>query len=101
MLAVGTVPWLRQKLRRPGATDTERSLSLMAASRSILLGVGILALRFAGQREALAGLLAGDGALQLFDVFHALALRKRSVAILPAILGLLDAGASFVLLTQP
>jgi hypothetical protein len=38
-LAVLTVPWLLQKTRRADATETERSLTWMVGSRSILLGL--------------------------------------------------------------
>jgi len=97
-LAALTVPWLLQKVRRAGATESERSLVLMIASRSILLGLAMLALGFANRREALGWVLLGDGLLQLFDALHAVALRKRTVAALPAILCVLDGLAGIVLL---
>jgi hypothetical protein len=40
----------------------------------------------------------GDGLLQLFDALLALALRKRAVAVLPAILCVLDGLAGVALL---
>jgi len=46
-LAVLTVPWLLQKVRRADATESERSLVLMIASRSILLGLAMVALGLA------------------------------------------------------
>lgn len=97
-LAALTVPWLLQKVRRADATESERSLVLMIGSRSILLGLAIVVLGFMNRREALGWLLIGDGLLQLFDALHALALRKRSVAVLPAALCVLDALAGITLL---
>ena len=97
-MAALTVPWLVQKLRRADATESERSLVLMIGSRSILLGIAILALGFANRRETLGGVLIGDGLLQLFDALHALALRKRTVAVLPAALCVLDGLAGITLL---
>src|SRR4030095_2035712 len=95
-LAALTVPWLLQKLRRPDATESERSLVLMIGSRSILLGLAILALGFANRREMLGWVLIGDGLLQLFDALHAIALRKRTVAVLPAALFVLDGLAGII-----
>jgi hypothetical protein len=98
MLAVLSVPWLAQKLRRPDATPSERSLAWMAGSRAILLGVAILVLSFGKRRDALAWVLLGDGVLQLFDTLQALGQRKRALAALPAILCLLDGWAGIVLM---
>src|SRR3954462_2414036 len=81
-LAVLTVPWLLHKVRRADATESERSLVLMIASRSILLGVAIVVLGFANRREPLGWVLVGDGLLQLFDALHAFASGKRTVAVL-------------------
>lgn len=97
-LAALTVPWLRQKIRRAEATEAERSLVLMAASRSILLGLVMLALGLSNRRNALGWVLIGDASLQLFDALHALAMRKRAVAALPAILCVLDGLAALALL---
>ena len=93
-----TVPWLLQKVRRADATESERSLVLMIGSRSILLGIAIVALGFTNRRETLGGVLIGDGLLQLFDALHAIALRKRTVAVLPAVLCVLDGLAGITLL---
>jgi len=98
MLTALTVPWVAQKIRRADATESERSLALMAGSRSILLGIGILALWLTNRREALAWALLGDGVLQLFDTLLALAQRKRTLAVLPAILCLLDGCAGVTLM---
>src|SRR3954452_13615300 len=85
-LAALTVPWLLHKVRRTDATESERSLVLMIGSRSILLGLAIVALGVTNRREALGWVLIGDGLLQLFDALLALALRKRTVAVVPAAL---------------
>ena len=97
-LAALTVPWLLQKVRRADVTESERSLVLMIGSRSILLGLAIVALGLTNRREALGWVLIGDGLLQLFDALHALALRKRTVAVLPAALCVLDGLAAIALL---
>jgi hypothetical protein len=98
MLTALAVPWLLQKVRRADATESERSLALMAASRTILLGLGIVTLWLTNRQEALAWVLLGDGLLQLFDALLALAKRKGTVAVLPAVLCLLDGGAGIALM---
>ena len=97
-LAALTVPWLLQKVRRADVPESERSLVLMIASRSILLGLAIVALGVTNRREPLGWVLIGDGLLQLFDALLALALRKRTVAVLPAALCVLDGLAGITLL---
>jgi len=97
-LAVLTVPWVLQKLRRPDATESERSLLLMIGSRSILLGLAIAALGIAGRRVALGWVLIGDAALQLFDALHAMACGKRTLTVLPAALCVLDGVAGVILM---
>ena len=97
-LAALTVPWLLQKVRRADATDSERSLVLMIGSRSILLGLAIVALGFTKRRETLGWVLIGDGLLQLLDALHAIAQGKRTVAVLPAALCVLDGVAGIILL---
>jgi hypothetical protein len=97
-LAALTVPWLLQKVRRADATESERSLVLMISSRSILLGLAIMALGFTNRRETLGWVLIADGLLQLFDALHALAQRKRIVAVLPAALCVLDGLAGITLI---
>src|SRR5260370_2441321 len=57
-LAALTVPWLLQKVRRADATESERSLVLMIGSRSILLGLAIVAL---GQARSLAAARGHSG----------------------------------------
>jgi|GEM_PF-6057365 len=97
-LALFTVPWLLHKLRAVDVTEGERSLVLMVGSRSVLLGVALCALGLLGRREPLGWVLAADGLLQLFDALHALSVGKRSLAILPAVLCVLDGWASVTLL---
>jgi hypothetical protein len=97
-LAALTVPWLLQKVRRADAAESERSLVLMIGSRSILLGLAIVALGLANRRVALGWVLIGDGLLQLFDTLLAIALRRRTVAVLPAVLCVLDGLAGVILL---
>jgi len=97
-LAALTVPWLLQKVRRADATESERSLVLMIGSRSILLGLAMMALGLMNRREALGWVLVGDGLLQLFDALHAVALGKRTVAVLPTVLCVLDGWAAVTLL---
>src|SRR5258708_36957327 len=86
-LAALTVPWLLQKVRRADATESERSLVLMIGSRSILLGLAMVALVVTNRRETLGWVLIGDGAPQLFGPRHALGLRKPAVGRLPASFG--------------
>lgn len=97
-LAALTVPWLLGKVRRADATESERSLALMLSSRSILLGLAIVALGFRNEREALGWVLLADGLLQLFDALHAVAQGKRTVAALPAALCVLDGLAGIALI---
>jgi len=98
MLTAVTVPWAVRKMRRADATEFERSLLLMVGSRTILLGLGMLALWLTGRREALAWTLMGDGALQLFDALMAVVQRKRTLAALPFVLFLLDGWAAITLM---
>jgi hypothetical protein len=97
-LAALTVPWAVHKLRRADATESERSLVLMIGSRSILLGLAIMLLGFTSGRDMLGWVLISDGLLQLFDALHALTLGKRSVAVLPTALCVLDGLAGVILL---
>lgn len=98
-LAVLTVPWVLQKLRRADSAEAERSLVLMIGSRSIMFGVVIVVLGLANRRGTLGWALLADGLLQLFDALLAVFLRKRTVAILPAALCVLDGLAGLILLT--
>ena len=98
MLTAVTVPWVVRKMRRPDAAESERSLLLMVASRTILLGLGMVALWLTKRREALAWTLLGDAALQLFDVINALVGGKRTLAVMPAVLCFLDGWAGITLM---
>jgi len=82
----------------PGSSgEPARSLGLVFASRTILLGTALLALAIRRKREALAWVLFADAALQVFDTGMALAMDKGAVAILPAALGVLDVWAGITL----
>jgi hypothetical protein len=70
----------------------------MFASRTILLGVALAFLAIKAKRKGLAWLLLADAALQLFDTGMALATHKGALAVLPAVIGGLDAWAGVVLL---
>src|SRR5947208_2955139 len=74
----------------PGSSvEPARSLALMFASRTILLGVALVALTIRRSR-ALPYVLFADAALQVFDTGLALAMHKGAVAAMPVALGLLD-----------
>jgi hypothetical protein len=97
-LAGLTVPWLLQKVRRADATESERSLVLMMGSRSILLGLALVTLALMNRTETLGWVIIGDGLLQLFDTLLAIVLGKRTLAVLPASLCVLDGLAGVILL---
>jgi len=80
------------------STEPARSLGLVFASRSILLGLVLVVLGLRRAREGLAWVLLADAALQLFDTGMALATNKGALAILPAALGVVDAWAGLFLL---
>jgi len=96
MLTLVTVPWARQKMST--VATLERSLVLMVASRTILLGLAMLVLALTGRRAALAWVLLADAALQLFDAGAAVAQRKRKLAAMPLVLCLLDGWAGLTLM---
>lgn len=78
----------------PGSsTEPARSLALVFASRTILLGVAFIALALLRQRSALAWVFFADAALQVFDTGLAIAMHKGAVAAMPALIGILDAMA--------
>ena len=83
----------------PGSSaEPARSLGLIFASRTILLGVVIVALVLKRKRQGLAWVLFADAALQVFDTGMALAMSKGAMAVLPIALGAIDAWAGRVLL---
>jgi hypothetical protein len=80
------------------STEPARSLALVFASRTILLGIVLVVLAIRRRREGLAWVLLADAALQLFDTGMALATHKGALAILPAALGAMDVWAGLFLL---
>jgi hypothetical protein len=83
----------------PGSSsEPAHSLAVMFASRTILLGLALAVLALRAKRKGLAWLLLADAALQLFDTGMALATHKGVLAVLPAMIGGLDAWAGVVLL---
>jgi hypothetical protein len=83
----------------PGSsTEPARSLALVFASRTILLGAVLVALAITRKHKGLAWVLLADAALQLFDTGMALATSKGALAILPAALGAMDVWAGLYLL---
>jgi hypothetical protein len=83
----------------PGSSaEPARSLALVFASRTILLGIVFIVLAVGRKREGLGWIFLADAALQLFDTGLALATGKGAVAILPLGLGGLDVWAGLYLL---
>jgi hypothetical protein len=79
------------------SSEPARTLALVFASRTILLGVALVVLAMARKREGLAWVLFADAALQLFDTGMAVVTHKQALAVLPAALGVLDVWAGLVL----
>jgi hypothetical protein len=78
----------------PGSSvEPARTLALMFASRTILLGVVLAGLAIAGKREALGWVLVADAVLQVFDTAMAIVMGKGAVAVAPALLCALDVWA--------
>lgn len=77
-----------------------RTLALMFASRTIVLGIALAVLALGRKREALGWVLLADGALQVFDTGMALATDKGALALAPAVLAALDAWAGVALLRR-
>ena len=85
----------------PGSsTEPARSLALMFASRTILLGAALVIATIAGRRKGVGWLLFADPALQVFDTGLALAMHKYNVVVLPAALGALDVWAGRALVAK-
>jgi cytochrome bd-type quinol oxidase subunit 2 len=83
----------------PGSsTEPARSLALIFASRTILLGIVFVVLAIRRRREGLAWVFFADAALQLFDTGMAFATHKGALAVLPAVLGAIDMWAGLFLL---
>jgi hypothetical protein len=87
-----------EKSMAGSSTEPARSLALIFASRTILLGIVLVVLAIRRRREGLAWVLLADAALQLFDTGMALATHKGALAVLPAALGAMDVWAALVLL---
>ena len=82
----------------PGSTtEPARRLALIVVSRTMLLGFMLAGLAVKRSRGALAWVLFVDGALQLADTGASVSMGS-AAAVLPAILGVLDALAGRVLL---
>jgi hypothetical protein len=83
----------------PGSSaEPARSLALMFAGRTILLGIVLVGLAIGRKREGLGWVLLADAVLQVFDTGMALATAKGALALLPAALGALDVWAGLLLL---
>jgi len=87
-----------EKLIAGSSTEPARTLALMFASRTILLGIAFAVLVIRGKREGVAGLLLADAALQLFDTGMALMTHKGALAVLPAVIGVIDVWAGLFLM---
>jgi hypothetical protein len=87
-----------EKVLPGSSSEPARSIALVFASRTILLGIALVALAIGGKREGLAWVLFADAALQVFDTGMALMTHKGAVAALPAALGAIDAWAGLALL---
>lgn len=82
----------------PGSSvEPARSYALVFASRSVLLGLVMIALAVKRKREALAWVFVADALLQVFDTALAVAQAKGAIAIMPFALGVLDVWAALVL----
>jgi hypothetical protein len=86
-----------EKAMAGSSSEPARTLALMFASRTIVLGIALVVLAMARKREGLAWVLLADAALQLFDTGMAFVTGKQALAVLPAALGALDVWAALVL----
>ena len=86
-----------EKMMAGSSSEPARTLALMFASRTIVLGIAFIVLAMARKREGLAWVLLADAALQLFDTGMAFVTGKQALAVLPAALGVLDVWAALVL----
>jgi hypothetical protein len=87
-----------EKVMAGSSGEPARTLTLMFASRVMLLGIAFVVLAILGKREWVGGLLLADAALQLFDTGMALMTHKGALAFLPAAIGVIDAWAGLFLL---
>jgi hypothetical protein len=86
-----------EKMMAGSSSEPARTLALMFASRTILLGIAFAVLAIGRKREGLAWVLLADSALQLFDTGMAIVTHKQALAILPAALAVIDVWAGLVL----
>jgi Domain of unknown function (DUF4267) len=86
-----------EKVMAGSSTEPARSLALIFASRSILLGLVFVVLALRRKREGLAWVFLADAAFQLFDTGLALATDKGALAVIPAALGAVDVWAGLFL----
>jgi hypothetical protein len=77
-----------EKVIAGSSNEPARTLALVFASRTLLLGIAFVVLAIRGKREWVAGLLLADAALQFFDTGMALVTHKGTLAILPAAIGI-------------
>jgi len=78
----------------PGTSaEPARTLGLMFASRTILLGVAFIALAARGMARPLAWVFFADAALMLFEVAMALATDKIDLAVGGLVIGALEVWA--------
>ena len=82
----------------PGSSaEPARSYALVFASRSILLGLVMIALAVKRQREALAWVFIADALLQAFDTALSVAQGNGALSLMPFALGVLDVWAAMAL----
>jgi hypothetical protein len=83
----------------PGSSaEPARSLALMFASRTVLVGVAFTVLGMARKQEGLAWVLLADAVLQLFDAGMAIVAHRYNVVVLPLAIGAIEVWAALVLL---
>ena len=89
---------LPDKMMPGSSAEPARSLALVFASRTILLGVIMVILAVRKQREALGWVLIADAALQVFDTALSLAQHQGAIALMPFLLGVVDLWAARILI---
>ena len=86
-----------ERLTPGSSAEPARSYALVFASRSILLGLVMIALSVRRKREALAWVFVADALLQAFDTALSVTQNKGALSIMPFALGVLDVWAALVL----
>jgi hypothetical protein len=98
LIAFSAVLVMAPERAMPGSSaEPARSLALVFTSRTILLGIVLVVLALKRKREGLAWVLFADAAFQVFDTGMAFATGKGALAVLPIVLGALDAWAGLSL----